>query len=242
MGTVTMFASGKDGVGKSTVSLYTAAALASKGQEVLLVELDSGMRSIDVMSGLYSNLVFDLGDVLEGRCDRSQAIMKSPINPHLSILSAPFNQGTLSADRFMSLCQVLSTEYDHVLLDTAAVTGAIITAASASMRAVVVSTPDPICVRSSRVVADTIYDLSLKDIRLVLNRVVPARIKRKIVPNLDYCIDAIGARLLGVVPESDDIALACSGNEKLSKQCVSYQVFQRIASRMNGEDAPRLIQ
>ena len=241
MGTVTMFASGKDGVGKSTVSLFTSAALAAAGQEVLLVELDSGLRSIDVMSGLYSNLVFDLSDVLGGRCDRSQAIMKSPINPHLSILSAPFSQGTLSADRFMSLCQVLSTEYDHVILDTAAVTGAVITAASASMKAIVVTTPDPIAVRSSRVVADTISDLSLNDIRLIINRVVPSRVKRGIIPDLDYCIDAIGARLIGVVPESDDIALACSGYEKLSKNSISYNVFSNIASRINGTEVPLIV-
>ncbi|MGI5888275.1 MAG: AAA family ATPase [Oscillospiraceae bacterium] len=242
MGTITMFASGRDGVGKSTVSVFTAAALADKGKEVLLIELDSGLRSIDIMSGLYSNLVYDLSDVLDGRCETGQAIMKSPLSPHLSILSAPFKQEVLSADRFLKLCTVLDKEYDFIILDTAAVSSAIITAASSSMSAVIVTTPDPISIRASRVVADSITDLSVNNIRLVINRLVPSRVQKKIIPNLDYCIDAIGARLLGVVPESDEIALACAGHGQLDKSGIPYRVFSNIADRMLGSEVPPLIE
>ena len=48
---VIMVASGKGGTGKSTVSVLTGAALAARGHRVLLVELDSALRSVDYIAG-----------------------------------------------------------------------------------------------------------------------------------------------------------------------------------------------
>ena len=79
-----MICSGKGGTGKSTISVLLGAELGRRGKRVLLIELDSGLRSVDVIAGVYGKTVYDIEDVLCGRCDGDKAIVQSPLYPGLS--------------------------------------------------------------------------------------------------------------------------------------------------------------
>ena len=240
MGTISVIASGRDGVGKTTAAVFIGAALAKKKKKVLVIELDSGSRSIDIISGVHSHLVYDISDVLSGKCSVEKAVVSSPLHANLFVMSAPYNSGTISADRFIKLCTVLSGNYDYVIVDAAASMGALITAASTAMRAIVVTTADYVSVRSARQVADRLYDMSVPDVRLIINRLVPERVYGGSVPDLDYCIDAVGAKLIGVIPENDQIALAATGAAKLGSG-IAARIFDSIADRIEGEDVPLII-
>ena len=74
MGSAIVVTSGKGGVGKSTVSLGLAAQFAANGERVLLVDCDAGLRSLDRMTGTEEMLVFDIADVVAGRCAPVEAI------------------------------------------------------------------------------------------------------------------------------------------------------------------------
>ena len=88
-----MICSGKGGTGKSTVSVLLGAGLARLGRKVLLVELDSGLRSVDIIAGVYGRTVYDIEDVLCGRCEPAKAIVPSPLYAGLSVISAPYEGG-----------------------------------------------------------------------------------------------------------------------------------------------------
>ena len=64
MAKIILVASGKGGVGKSTVSALLGEAFAFGKSPVLLVELDSGLRSLDVALGVSEQVVFDMGDIV----------------------------------------------------------------------------------------------------------------------------------------------------------------------------------
>ena len=89
--------SGKGGTGKSTVSVLLGAQLGAWSRRVLLIELDSGLRSVDMIAGVYGKTVYDIEDVLCGRCDGSKAIVPSPLYPGLSVISAPYEGGEVRA-------------------------------------------------------------------------------------------------------------------------------------------------
>ena len=61
----------KGGIGKSTVALGIAAALADRGKRVLLLDCDDGNRCLDLMMGIEDRVLYDLSDVMEGRCSRT---------------------------------------------------------------------------------------------------------------------------------------------------------------------------
>ena len=87
MAEIILVASGKGGSGKSTFTVGVSKALASCGKRVLAIDCDIGLRSLDLLLGVSESVVFDWGDLLEGRCSAEQALIKAALT--CSPLPAP---------------------------------------------------------------------------------------------------------------------------------------------------------
>ena len=92
-GKVITITSGKGGVGKTTVTANLAAALAMQGHKVVAIDADIGLRNLDVVMGLENRIVYDLVDIVEGRCRLRQAMIKD------SFIKA---SSTFSLDHYMN--------------------------------------------------------------------------------------------------------------------------------------------
>jgi len=108
MGEVYVITSGKGGVGKTTTTANVGTYLSILGKKVLLIDADIGLRNLDVVMGLENRIVFDIVDVVEGRCKPKQALVKDKRFEGLYLLPAAQSKDktAVSPEQMKTLCNV----------------------------------------------------------------------------------------------------------------------------------------
>ena len=232
---VIMVASGKGGTGKSTVAVLLGAELAARGRRVLLVELDSGLRSVDYIAGVYGKTVYDVEDVLNGRCEAGKAVVESPVYRNLYVISAPYSGGHILPAALRVFVEKVGPVFDTIVLDTAAGMGVPFEAAmGVAHRALLVLTPDPVSM------CDALEAGGCPEIRLIINK-VPRTLANCGIQSLDECIDTVGAQLIGVVPFSTEIQKAGATGAPLAPAGRPRLALRAIAARLCGQYTPLVI-
>lgn len=236
MGKAIAVTSGKGGTGKSTVSVGLALGYASLKKRVLLIDMDEGLRCLDLMLGIDKQLIFDLSDALSGR-DWQDAVYPVPHNEYLQLIPAPGKLGGIEHDAFADFLKEVIPNYDIVLLDfPAGIDFRLYTALPEHTQFIAVCCPDPVSVRDAAVVCDSLPPMSLKPV-LILNKFVRDIMRGGIHRNIDDIIDASGFRLLGIVPEDREL-LFLSVYHKLGRRGRVLKAFTRIVRRIDGEHVP----
>ena len=241
MGTILVVASGKGGSGKSTVCAGVGAALARRGLHVLLVDADAGLCSLDLMLGVAQDLVYNLGDILAGRCEPVRAIHQVAACPGLDVLTAPSGeQADLTEENMARLCRGLAQYYDFVLIDAPAGIGeGFSLAAAPADDALLVVTPDPVCIRSAEKAGRLLREKDLS-CRLVINRYRRRVLKDRMVEDLDEVIDKTSLQLIGVVPEDEQVAAAAARGEVFGGSSPAAVAFSNLVARLCREDRPMM--
>lgn len=235
--------SGKGGTGKTSFTAAVGSCLAALGQKTLCVDMDIGLRNLDIALGMSDVAVMDFTDVIQGRCALERAAAEHPKIPNLFLLTAPFNlPGGITPELVAALVAAAKETFDFVLIDCPAGLGdGFRLAAGAVDRAVVVSMTDPSALRDAQ---RTVMELSpqLETIHLVMNRVQPKLI-RKLHTNIDQAMNAAGLPLLGVVPEDPKVTLAAGSGTPLilAARKGAAVAYLNIAKRLMGRQVPLMM-
>ncbi|MGN0348317.1 MAG: septum site-determining protein MinD, partial [Roseburia sp.] len=123
MGEVITFTSGKGGVGKTTTTANVGVGLSLLDKKVVLVDTDIGLRNLDVVMGLENRILYNLVDVLMGRCRLKQAVIRDKRYPNLSIIPSSCSRegaSKIGEAQMKSLLEDLRAEYDYILVDSPA--------------------------------------------------------------------------------------------------------------------------
>lgn len=231
---ILLVTSGKGGTGKTTVSLLLAHALCKRDHNVLLLELDSGLRGLDLLLGVSDRVVYDLADVLCGRCKPVKAITicEAP-KGNLHLIAAPSDRFFVPDPKNLStLLKSLSSCYDDLILDTAAGLGrGFDVASSLCTSALIVATPDPVSVRDA---AKAAAMLERTPPRLVVNKFSSRQFSGDL-PDLDAIIDTVGAQLISVIPEDPAVSQAGARGVLPPENSPAMGEIEDLARRMLGE-------
>ncbi len=237
-GKVIVVTSGKGGVGKTTVTASIGAALALQGKRVAVVDMDIGLRNLDVVMGLENRIVFNVVDVVQGKCKLKQAAIKDRRIDNLFLVPASQSddKNVIKPENMVWLCNKLRKEYDFALLDCpAGIEQGFKNAIEAVDEAIVICTPEVSSVRDADRVIGLLYARSISP-KLIVNRIVPKLVEKGDMLSHVDVVDVLSIDLLGLVEMDDAVVVSSNTGKPIVQQKDSRagEAFTRIAMRLDG--------
>lgn len=244
MGRSFVITAGKGGVGKTTASANIGASLSHLGRKVVVVDMDIGLRNLDVVMGLENRVVYNIMDIIQERCKVNQALVKDKHLDNLFLLPASqiHTKDDVDVDKVVDVMNALNSAFDYVILDSpAGIEKGFRSAIAPASEAIVVVTPDVSSVRDADRVIGLMENNGIQDIYLVVNRYDINLVNKKKMLDYESIIDVLGVELIGLIPEDKAVIDSTNRGEIL----VSYdndspasRAFADIARRIEGQEIP----
>lgn len=235
--------SGKGGVGKTTSVANIGVALAAHGKKVTCIDGDIGLRNLDVVLGLENRIVYDLVDVVEGRCRLRQAMIRDKRLPELYLIPAAQtrDKSAVSPSDMVRLCEELRSEVDWILIDSpAGIERGFRNSIAAADMVIVMTNPEISAVRDADRVIGLLDAEEKGPASLVINRINPTLIKRGDMLSVEDVLDLLAIDLIGIVPEDENVLVASNKGQPLVLESKGRAgiAFENIARRLLGEKVP----
>src|SRR5579859_3514450 len=245
IGRVITITSGKGGVGKTTTTANLGTALAQLGRKVVVIDADIGLRNLDVVMGLEKRIVYDIVDVVEGRCRIRQALIKDKRFPELYLLPAAQtrDKSAVNPAQMRLLCDHLKSEFDFVLVDCpAGIEQGFKNAIAGADAVIIVTTPEVSAVRDADRVIGLVEANGLPSPRLVINRIRPELVRRGEMMTQQDVVEILAVDLIGIVPDDESIVISTNRGEAAVTDRTSRAglAYIHIARRLLGEEVPFL--
>ena len=122
------------------------------------MDTDIGLRNLDVVMGLENRIIYDLVDVIEGRCKLHQALVKDKrFDDLLYLLPAAqtVDKSAVTAGTNEDVISDLKQDYDYIIIDCpAGIEQGFQNAIAGADKALVVTTPEVSAVRDADRISD----------------------------------------------------------------------------------------
>ncbi|MBQ2968043.1 MAG: septum site-determining protein MinD [Clostridia bacterium] len=243
MGKIIAAVSGKGGTGKTTTVANLGLSFAKLQKNTLVVDLDIGLRNLDLALGLQNEVVYDVLDVVSGACEVEDALVQSDKYPLLSFLAAAqFKEKNAVSDAEMQFfAEQVREKFDYIILDCPAGIGENVCAAIAvSDTVLIVANHDPFSLRDGDRIASVVCDEYDAELKLLVNRFKTELVRRGKMPNILQVVENMAVQLVGAVPDSDSVLLSGYNGQPiaLNEKDSASKAYLEAAKRLNGEHIP----
>lgn len=232
--------SGKGGVGKTTATANIAAALAARSQKVVCIDADIGLRNLDVVMGLENRIVYDLVDVVEGRCRLRQALIRDKRLPELYLIPAAQtrDKSAVSPSDMIRLADELRSEFDWILVDSpAGIERGFRNAIAPANIVLVITNPEVSAVRDADRIIGMVEAEEKGPAQLIINRIKPDMVRRGEMLSIEDVVELLAIEVIGLVPDDEQVITSTNRGTPISLDSKSRtgMAFVDIARRLMGE-------
>lgn len=224
-----LITSGKGGVGKTSVTAHLGYALAKCGERVVVVDMDEGLNNLDVITGVENKVLYDLKDVLDGKCRVKQTVID--VAPRFSVIASRHTfEKELTGKNVKDLTDGLSSRYDYVLIDSpAGVDFGFRRSVSAADEVVLVVTPTLASLRDADKVLTLLNDFSVTVTGVVVNKMRGDLLVNGSVLGIAEISSVLKRPVIGCIPDDDAVYLATGRLENSSR---AEKAFRMLAKRL----------
>lgn len=235
--------SGKGGVGKTTATANISVALAQLGQKIVCIDSDIGLRNLDIVLGLENRIVYDLVDVIEGRCRIRQAMIKDKRFEELYLIPAAQTRekNAVSPSDMIELCNEIKDDFDWIIIDSpAGIERGFKNAIAAANEVLIITNPDVSAVRDADRIIGIIESEEKGPARLIINRLNTEMVKRGDMLDSEDVLELLAIKLIGIVPEDENVIKSTNIGKPVvtDERSIAGKAFQNIARRLMGDDIP----
>jgi len=243
--TIITITSGKGGGGKTTTTANLALALAELGDKVVCIDGDIGLRNLDVVMGLENRIVYDLVDVVEGRCRLRQAMIRDKRMNELYLIPAAQtrDKSSVTPSDMVRVCDQLRDEFDWVLIDSpAGIERGFRNAIAPADMVLVVTNPEISAVRDADRIIGLVEAEEKGPAKLVINRLNPELVKRGDMLTAEDVVELLAIELIGIVPEDESVVVSTNRGQPvvMESNTRAGQAFRNVALRLKGQEVPFL--
>ncbi len=241
--TVVTITSGKGGVGKTTIAANLGAALAALEQKVVCIDADIGLRNLDVVLGLENRIVYDIVDVIEGRCRLRQAMIRDKHIAGLYLIPAAQKRDktAVSPSDMIRVCDELRVDHDWIVVDSpAGIERGFRNALAPADMVYVVTNPEVSAVRDADRIIGLVEAEEKGPAKLIINRLNYDMVRRGDMLSTEDIVDLLAIELLGIVPEDEKVIISTNRGVPISLdgKSLAGESFRNIASRTLGNQVP----
>lgn len=243
---------GKGGVGKSSVTINVAVAMARQGKRVVVLDGDLGLANIDVLLGIRAT--YNLSDVLEGRCDLNDVLVDGPggirIIPASSGTPSMANLGEQEHAGIIHAFSQIADDIDVLLIDTAAgISKTVVSFVRAAQEALIVVCDEPTSITDAYALIKVInQDCQMNRFRVLANMVRSKtegqRLFHKLSSVTERFLD-VTLQYAGEIPYDDHVRRAVQRQKSVlelypeSKSALAYDELAKQILRWPLPSAPR---
>ena len=242
MSEIMIITSGKGGVGKTTAAAAIGYGLAAAGKRTVLIDMDLGLRNLDVALGLETQVFYHIGDVLRETVRPEDALVTAERYPNLMLLAAAqsVKPGLVTEESMRKLLDALSETADVIIIDSPAGIGEYFRViAPFADRGIVVTAPVVSAVRDADKVLHLLEEAGVRKRSVIVNGVRPELVRTGAMMQPADITDVLGAELLGVIADDDAVITAANeGKPVTGMKTPAGEACSRIVRRLLGEDVP----
>jgi len=196
-----------------------------------------------VVMGLQNRIIYDVVDLVEGRCRLRQALIRDRTLEGLYLLPAAQSRdkSAVGPADMMRIIHQLRGECDLVLIDSpAGIELGFRNAVAPADEFVVVTTPDVPSVQDVDRVLGILEAEGRGPARLVINRIRPELVRRNEMLSHDEILDRLSIALLGLVPDDEAVLASNSKGTPIAHNARSLpgRAYHNMARRLLGEEVP----
>ena len=211
MGKVILVSSGKGGTGKTMFTVNMGAVLARSGSRVMLLDMDMGLRNMDIYLGMENKVVYNIMDVLSGICRIKKAMIKVDGFSTLYFMAASprKDERDLTPLHMEVPCSKLKKFFDYIIIDCPAGIGDMFDAAAITAdKAVIVTEPEVASLRDADAADRYLREKKVQDISIVVNKVKVDLMKAGFVPDISQIIEMFKTPVAGLIQYDENIHIS----------------------------------
>ncbi|TCS81492.1 septum site-determining protein MinD [Pectinatus cerevisiiphilus] len=245
MSEVIVITSGKGGVGKTTTTANLGVGLAKRGNKVVLIDTDTGLRNLDLLLGLENRIMYDLVDVVTGRVPYKKALVRHKKYETLFLLptSQIRDKNSINGQQLIDVCNEMRGKFDYILIDCpAGIEQGFKTAIAAADYAIVVTMPEVAAVRDADKIIGELNRADKSHIKLIVNRIRSHMVDAGDMMDMEDINDILAIDCIGQVPDDELVVISTNRGDPVisNKKSLAGQAYNNIVGRICGEQIPFL--